>query len=137
MTKSKGSHAAPRSARALDCVVVSRRGSATSPSSALPAHALSGARMHEPLNFLIYAGAVDSEAVALLDALPDGVVVADADGTVTVVNQTARRLLGPAAVPGHHLREVVALQDKESCDWYSSNKPYDGLGNRVGLTEQA
>ena len=43
---------------------------------------------------MTYAGAVDSEAAALLDALPDGVVVADAEGTVTVVNQTARRLLG-------------------------------------------
>jgi signal transduction histidine kinase len=84
-----------------------------------------------------YADAVDSEAAALLDALPDGVVVADAEGTVTVVNQTARRLLGPAAVPGRHLREVIALQDKDSCDWYASNTPYDGLGNRVGLTEQA
>ena len=80
---------------------------------------------------------MDSEAAALLDALPDGVVVADAEGTVTVVNETARRLLGPAAVPGGHLREVMALQDKESCDWYASNTPYDGLGNRVGLTEQA
>ena len=80
---------------------------------------------------------MDSEAAALLDALPDGVVVADAEGTVTVVNETARRLLGPAAVPGRHLREVIALQDKESCDWYASNTPYDGLGNRVGLTEQA
>jgi signal transduction histidine kinase len=80
---------------------------------------------------------VDSEAAGLLDALPDGVVVADAEGIVTVVNQTARRLLGPAAVPGGHLREVMALQDKESCDWYASNTPYDGLGNRVGLTEQA
>ncbi len=85
---------------------------------------------------MTYAGAVDSEAAALLDALPDGVVVADADGTVTVVNEMARRLLGPAAVPGHHLREVVALQDQEACDWYATNKPYDGLGNRVGLTEQ-
>ena len=85
-----------------------------------------------------YAGAVDSEAAALLDALPDGVVVADADGTVTVVNETARRLLGPAAVAvGRHLREVMALQDQESCDWYASNTPYDGLGSRVGLTEQA
>src|SRR5680860_1323695 len=36
MTKSKGSHAAPHSARTLDGVVVSRRGSATAPSSAKP-----------------------------------------------------------------------------------------------------
>ncbi len=86
---------------------------------------------------MTYAGAVDPEAAALLDTLPDGVVVADADGTVTVVNERARRLLGSGAVPGRHLREVIALQDQESCEWYATNKPYDGLGNRVGLTEQS
>jgi hypothetical protein len=48
MAKPEGSHAAHHSSRTLDFVVVSRRGSATSPSSALPAHALSDARMHEP-----------------------------------------------------------------------------------------
>ncbi len=86
---------------------------------------------------MTYAGAVDPEAVSLLDTLPDGVVVSDADGIVTVVNQIARRLLGSAAIPGHHLRDVIALQDQESCAWYDSNKPYDGLGSRVGLTEQS
>jgi signal transduction histidine kinase len=84
-----------------------------------------------------YAGAVDPEDTVLLDSLPDGVVVADAEGTVTVVNEVARRLLGADAVPGRHLSDVVALQDQDSCDWYSANKPYEGLGNRVGLTEQS
>jgi signal transduction histidine kinase len=73
----------------------------------------------------------------LLDALPDGVVVADAEGTVTVVNAMARRLLGAGAKAGLHLRDVMALQDQESCDWWASNTPYDGLGSRVGLTEQS
>src|SRR6476619_868459 len=54
MTKPKVSHAAPRSSRTLDCVVVSRRGSATAPSSALPAHALSGARLHSILDLLVF-----------------------------------------------------------------------------------
>jgi signal transduction histidine kinase len=84
-----------------------------------------------------YAGAVDTDAGALLDTLPDGIVVADAAGTVTVVNAMARRLLGPAAVPGGHLRDVIALQDQNGCDWYSTNTPYEGLGSRVGLTEQS
>jgi signal transduction histidine kinase len=84
-----------------------------------------------------YAGAVEHEAAALLDTLPDGVVVADAEGTVTVVNAVARRLLGTAAQPGRHLSEVIALQDQEGCEWYASNTPYDGLGSRVGLTEQS
>lgn len=80
---------------------------------------------------------MEPEAAALLDTLPDGVVVADAEGTVTVVNAVARRLLGSAATPGRHLRDVIALQDQEGCDWYAANTPYDGLGSRVGLTEQS
>jgi signal transduction histidine kinase len=80
---------------------------------------------------------VDPDAEALLDSLPDGVVVADATGTVTVVNSMARRLLGPGAAVGRPLETVMALQDQESCEWYSSNVPYEGLGSRVGLTEHA
>jgi signal transduction histidine kinase len=77
------------------------------------------------------------EAHQLVDALPDGVVIADADGIVTTINQQARRLLGSTVAVGRPLSEVMALQDQESCDWYSTNKPYEGLGSRVGLTEQA
>jgi signal transduction histidine kinase len=84
-----------------------------------------------------YAVAVDPDAAALLDSLPDGVVVADASGTVTVVNSMARRLLGPGAAVGRSLEAVMGLQDQESCEWYPSNAPYEGLGSRVGLTEQS
>jgi len=72
MRKSKGEHATPHSSRTLDRVVVSR-GYATAPSSAkppphkiaplalrdsagtpeVPAHALSGARLHTPLDLPI------------------------------------------------------------------------------------
>ncbi len=91
---------------------------------------------------MTYAGGVSAEPAAsvsdgLFDALPDGVVIADADGIVTTVNEQARRLLGSAVEVGRPLSEVMALQDQESCDWYASNKPYEGLGSRVGLTEQA
>ena len=85
-----------------------------------------------------YAGAVDPEADALLDSLPDGVVVADAEGTVTLVNDdgAAAARVRPRSPVGH-LRDVMALQDQESCEWYATNTPYDGLGSRVGLTEQS
>ena len=73
----------------------------------------------------------------LLDGLPDGIVVADADGTVTVVNAVARTLLGPKAAVGSSLREAITLQDRESTDWWSTNTPYDGITSRVGLTEQS
>jgi len=79
---------------------------------------------------------VDPEAEALLDTLPDGVVIADAEGVVQLVNGPARRLLGSAAVAGRQLSEVMALQDEDSCEWYGVNDPYGGLGSRVGLTEQ-
>ncbi len=73
----------------------------------------------------------------VVDALPDGVVIADADGTVTTVNQQARRLLGAGVQVGRPLAEVMALQDQDGCDWYAANAPYEGLGSRVGLTEQS
>ena len=77
------------------------------------------------------------EGHQLVDALPDGVVIADADGVVTTANDEARRLLGESVKVGRPLAEVMALQDQESCDWYATNKPYEGLRSRVGLTEQA
>jgi signal transduction histidine kinase len=73
----------------------------------------------------------------LVDDLPDGVVIADADGIVTTANAEARRLLGANVEVGRPLSGVMALQDQEGCDWYASNKPYDGLRSRVGLTEQS
>jgi signal transduction histidine kinase len=77
------------------------------------------------------------EGDQIVDALPDGVVVADGRGIVTTVNEQARRLLGESVEVGRTLSEVMALQDQESCDWYATNKPYDGLASRVGITEQS
>jgi signal transduction histidine kinase len=73
----------------------------------------------------------------VVDALPDGVVVADADGVVTTVNTMAVRLLGPVVEVGQHLSDVMVLQDQNGCEWYPSNTPYEGLRSRVGLTEQS
>ena len=73
----------------------------------------------------------------VLECLPDGVVVADASGRVTVVNAVARGLLGEAGRVGGDLAEVMALQDQNGLEWYAANTPYAGLGSRVGLTEQS
>ena len=73
----------------------------------------------------------------LLDALPDGVVVADSSGIVTEMNREAGRLLRCADGVGKHLADVVSLQDNAGNDWYSCASPYDGLGIRTGLTEQS
>lgn len=74
---------------------------------------------------------------ALLDALPDGVVVADARGVVTHVNSAAARLLGVPDGVGKHLADVVLLDDRQGNDWFSANRPYDGLTTRTGLAEAA
>ena len=73
----------------------------------------------------------------MFDSLPDGVVIADAEGTVTLVNDVARKLLGEAAKPGQPLRDVMVLQDKESCEWFTTTTPYAGISSRVGLPEQS
>ncbi|MGN6252959.1 MAG: sensor histidine kinase [Marmoricola sp.] len=73
----------------------------------------------------------------VLDLLPDGVVLADADGTVTHVNEAARRLLGAAARVGAPLATVMALQDEDARDWVTTVCPYGGLSTRVGVPEMA
>jgi signal transduction histidine kinase len=72
-----------------------------------------------------------------LDALADGVVVADATGCVKVMNAAAAQLLGAGDGTGSHLSEVVALQDRAGNSWYSCMRPYDGLSTRTRLSEQA
>ncbi|MBE7323046.1 PAS domain-containing sensor histidine kinase [Nocardioides sp. Y6] len=71
------------------------------------------------------------------DALPDGVVVADGSGVVTVVNAMARSMLGPHARAGHHLRDVLALVDQHGTTWWETHEPYGGLGIRSGIPEQS
>ena len=73
----------------------------------------------------------------LLDSLPDGVVVADAEGVVTHVNAEARRLLGTDVQVGQGLREVMALQDLDGHDWYDAVAPYTGLSTRRLAAEQS
>jgi signal transduction histidine kinase len=78
-----------------------------------------------------------ADAQALLDALPDGVVLAGADQRVTHVNAAARRLLGAVAAVGIPLREALPLQDLDSCGWWETLTPYGGLATRTGLAESA
>jgi signal transduction histidine kinase len=73
----------------------------------------------------------------VLDTLPDGVVIADADGVVTHANAAAHRLLGAPAIVGRPLDEVLALQDQEGHDWMSWACPYTGLASRREIVEKA
>ena len=73
----------------------------------------------------------------VLDSLPDGVVMADAHGTVTAVNTAAARLLRVPDGVGKQLSDVVLLQDRAGNSWYACTEPYTGLSSRTHLTEQA
>ena len=73
----------------------------------------------------------------ILDMLPDGVVLADASGTVTLVNAAAADLLRTTDAVGRQLAEVVLLQDRAGNTWTSCTRPYDGLASRTRINEQA
>jgi signal transduction histidine kinase len=74
---------------------------------------------------------------SVLDTLPDGVLVADADGVVRHANDMARRLLGTDDLVGRPLAEVVALQNLDGHEWYTLTDPYEGLNIRRMQAEQA
>jgi signal transduction histidine kinase len=72
-----------------------------------------------------------------LDALPDGVVIAGADGTVTLTNAMARRMLGVDDGAGRPLADVLTLLDTDGRAWVEVNQPYAGLVSRTGIPEQS
>ena len=81
---------------------------------------------------------MDSESVTH-DALPDGLVVADAYGNVVLTNDVAREQLGldGDGGTGRPLRDVLLLRDCDGTEWWTMHRPYDGLVNRVSFTEQS
>lgn len=83
-------------------------------------------------------GAGDADP-ALLDLLPDGVVVADAEGRIALLSAPAGRMLGlrPEDVVGKPLRDVLALTDQDGNDWVTCNAPYEGLATRTAVPEQS
>ncbi len=77
--------------------------------------------------------------LVLADDLPDGLIVADHTGAVTVVNRAAARLTGitPAAALGRDVRQVLPLRDLENRCWWELSQPYDGLSTRTRHPERA
>ncbi len=75
----------------------------------------------------------------LADLLPEGVVLADAAGMVTLVSERAATMLGTTRdqCVGRPLAEVLALRDQDGQAWVACNAPYDGLGIRVAIPEQS
>jgi len=93
------------------------------------------------------AGGQDAESavgpvpsfLVLADDLPDGLIIADHAGTVTVVNRAAARLTGiiPAAALGLDVRQVLPLRDHENRCWWTLTQPYEGLCTRTRHPERA
>lgn len=78
------------------------------------------------------------DAQSLADALPDGVVVVDAEQRVRLVSATAARMLGGGEqLVGLDAAEVLRLQDQEGRDWWACTRPFAGLSTITGIPEQS
>lgn len=77
-------------------------------------------------------------AWAHADLLPDGLVVADANGLVTVFNAAAQRFTGVCAddAVGGRFDEVLSLRDDDGQDWWKDTDPYGGLASRTRQPER-
>jgi signal transduction histidine kinase len=77
-------------------------------------------------------------AQLVVDALPDGVVLAGPDGRVTMISKVAAAMLGvPPGCVGQPLTDVLALRDQDGNAWMSHNLPYEGLSTRTAVPEQS
>ncbi|MFC9327659.1 ATP-binding protein [Kitasatospora sp. NPDC057015] len=72
------------------------------------------------------------------DDLPDGLVIADADGRVVCFNSAAARLTGitPAVALGSRLAAALPLEDLDGRRWWQLTDPYAGLATRTGQPER-
>ena len=70
--------------------------------------------------------------------LPDGVLVAGADGLVIALNAAGCRLLrvSPDASLGQDYRRVLPLVDENGRDWWACTDPYSGLDSRTRQPER-
>jgi signal transduction histidine kinase len=79
-----------------------------------------------------------SQDKSAYDELPDGVLVADASGTVVLLNPAAGRLLSvtPDVVVGRQLADVLPLVDEQGRDWWACTDPFTGLDSRTRQPER-
>ena len=79
-----------------------------------------------------------SRLQALADSYPDGIVGADAHGTVALINVQGAHFLGCEvdAALGRPLGEVLRLQDQDGHSWLEFNRPYDTINIVNGIPEQ-
>jgi signal transduction histidine kinase len=74
-----------------------------------------------------------------MDALADGVVIADESGLVRVINEVGCHLLGikTGEAIGRKLRDVLLLQNHDGATWLDVNHPYADFATRTGVPEQS
>jgi PAS domain S-box-containing protein len=79
------------------------------------------------------------ESGEAVDALADGVVIFDRDGTVVVVNRAAEQLFGVDrdAVVGKQFTDCFSLTNNDGVTWLDLNRPFDGPHTRTGVPEQS
>lgn len=77
-------------------------------------------------------------ATTALDDLPDGLVVADEQGTVVVFNRAASRITGldGDAALGKDLTDALPLEGLDGRLWWPCARPYDGLPTTTGHPER-
>jgi signal transduction histidine kinase len=80
-----------------------------------------------------------ADARQAVDALPDGVVIADGAGQVRLINDRAASLLGTtrAAAEGRPLSDVLTITNQDGAGWVACTQPYAGLVTRTGVPEQS
>ncbi|HEY9523540.1 MAG TPA: PAS domain-containing protein, partial [Thermopolyspora sp.] len=75
----------------------------------------------------------DAPSAIYVDELPDGLIVTDQAGRVSVVNRAAARLTGVRAAEavGRYLPDVLPFRDAEGRDWWKWLDPQGGLCTRT------
>ncbi|NYG08233.1 signal transduction histidine kinase [Phycicoccus badiiscoriae] len=78
------------------------------------------------------------QAAMASELLPDGMVAAEADATVSIVNRRAAQILGidPAELVGRDIRTALVLRDNDGTDWWDLTDPWNGLDIRTGHREK-
>ena len=79
-----------------------------------------------------------SENEDALELVPEGVIVADADGRIIQVTERACRMLSRTGdeLLGTDIVENLRLQDEHGNDWLQCADPYGGLATRSELVER-
>ncbi|WP_084957953.1 sensor histidine kinase [Thermoactinospora rubra] len=83
--------------------------------------------------------ALDSVCTIPIDELPDGLVVADAEGVVLAVNRAAERLTGVRAseAVGQVMDEVFPFRDHDGREWWKALDLAGGLRTRSRVPERS